>query len=192
MQFLNCSLAVKHVQPDETGSFEGYASVFNAVDQQHERVSPGAFQTSLSNWKKDHRLPKMLWQHDPQTPIGFWESMVEDDYGLFVRGKILLDIQQGREAYTLLKSGVVDGLSIGFLAKKTHLDGAVRVLDEVDLYEVSLVTFMANPHAKVTSFKNWTAPPESDASLLQRLRALRRAMERTDATFHALLRERLL
>ncbi len=192
MQFLNCSLSVKNVKPDETGSFEGYASVFNAIDQQNERVANGAFRTTLMNWNYEGRLPKMLWQHDPQTPIGYWETMVEDDYGLFVRGKILLDIQQGREAYTLLKSGVVDGLSIGFLAKKTHMEGSVRVLDEVDLYEVSLVTFMANPHAKVTACKNWTEPYEPDFHLLKRLQNLKRAMDRTDAKFHALLRERLV
>lgn len=187
MQYLNCSLSVKHLQDDETGLFEGYASVFGAVDQQNESVAKGAFQTTLAHWQHDKRWPKMLWQHDPQTPIGIWDSMVEDDYGLFVRGRLLLDLQQGRETYTLLRSGIVDGLSIGYIARQYHQEGSVRILDEIDLYEVSLVTFMSNPYAKVTSCKHWASPYASDPPLLQRLHNLKQAMDRTDAKVRSVL-----
>lgn len=135
------------------GTFEGYASVFQAVDQQGDALAPGAFQASLEAWKAEGHLPKLLWQHDPRTPIGVWDFMEEDDYGLFVRGHLLLDLPKAREAYVLLKTGVVDGLSIGFLPRQVHEEGGVRVLDQVDLFEVSLVTFMANPLAYVTTCK---------------------------------------
>lgn len=135
------------------GTFEGYASVFNAIDQQNDAIAPGAFTASLAKWKKEGHLPKLLWQHDPHEPIGLWDFMEEDTYGLFVRGHLLLNLPKGREAYVLLKEGVVDGLSIGFLPRKSHPEGRTRVIDQVDLYEVSLVTFMANPLAYVTSCK---------------------------------------
>lgn len=188
MKYLNCSSLVKNLQEKEAGVFEGYASVFGAVDQQNESVAKGAFQETLAQWRQQERWPKMLWQHEPQTPIGLWETMQEDDYGLFVRGRLLLDLQRGREAYTLLKSGIVDGLSIGYFAKRSHKEGNVCVLDKIDLYEVSLVTFMANPYAKVTSCKKWSEPYATDPPLLARLHNLKKAMDRTDAKVRALLR----
>lgn len=150
------------------GTFEGYASVFNAIDQQNDAIAPGAFTASLAKWKNEGHLPKLLWQHDPHTPVGLWDQMEEDEYGLFVRGHLLLNIPKGREAYILLKEGVVDGLSIGFLPRKSHHEGRARVIDQVDLFEVSLVTFMANPLAYVTSCKERTEkedPAETKAAV---------------------------
>lgn len=186
MNYLNCSCEENPIQTKETGVFEGYASVFGLVDQQNESVAPGAFQRSLAQWKENGRLPKLLWQHDPNIPIGFWESLVEDDVGLFVRGRLLLDVQHGREAYSLLRSGVVDGLSIGYLAQKSHSSGRVTILDDVDLFEVSLVTFEANPSARVTSFKRWSDPFIENADLLARLQKLKRSMKRTDSDWRSL------
>jgi len=101
-------LSVKNLEED--GTFTGYASVFGTVDLHQEVVVPGAFNQSLKKWNQRQQLPKMLWQHDPKIPIGVWQEIKEDPYGLFVKGKLLLDIRQGRDAYALLKSGVVDGV----------------------------------------------------------------------------------
>jgi len=90
---------------------------------------------------------------------------------MFVKGRLLLDLSQGREAYSLLKNGVIDGLSIGFVTirasrKEGRNEGLkVRVLEEVNLQEVSLVTFAANPKAKVECVKMFD--PELDALLNQ-------------------------
>jgi HK97 family phage prohead protease len=142
---------------DETGSFSGYASVFDVIDRQGEAVAKGAFQKSIQNWRAKGEMPKMLWQHDPKHPIGLWHSIVEDDCGLFVKGQFLLDIPQGAQAYTLLKAGIVDGLSVGFQTKRSRQDrkNSVRLLEEIDLFEISLVTFAANPMAKVMDVKSF-------------------------------------
>ena len=140
---------------DEDGTFHGYASVFDVVDTQGEEVARGAFQKSIDRWKGRGRLPKMLWQHDMRHPIGVWEQLTEDETGLFVKGKLLLDVAACREAYSLLRAGVVDGLSIGFVTIRSRHNSLkkCRLLEEIELHEISLVTFAANAEARVTGYK---------------------------------------
>lgn len=140
---------------DPQGCFSGYASVFNAVDNQNDMVLPGAFKDSLFSWEKKSQWPKMLWQHDQKEPIGRWLFMEEDSRGLYVEGQLLLDVQKAREAYALMKVGALDGLSIGYRVVKSKRDGksTVRYIQQVDLLEVSVVTFAANQAAKITKVK---------------------------------------
>jgi HK97 family phage prohead protease len=97
----------------------------------------------------------MLWQHQQDEPIGVFERMFEDKRGLYVEGSLLLDVQRANEAHSLLKAGVVKGLSIGYSPLRYKIDEktGVRVLAEVELWEVSLVTFPANAAANVTVVK---------------------------------------
>jgi HK97 family phage prohead protease len=152
-KIVDCSLSVKSWDAD--GTFSGYASVFGITDAQEEQVASGAFDLSLKSWAEMGKMPKLLWQHDFRHPIGLWHEIREDSHGLFVKGQLLLDLTQGREAYSLLKNGIVDGLSIGFITVRSRRGSAsrVRVLEEVNLQEVSLVTFAANPKAKVERVK---------------------------------------
>ena len=138
--------------PDDDGKFEGYASVFDIVDQGMDVVSPGAFRKSLDQG----RNIKLLWQHDMSKPIGVWEEIKEDEKGLFVRGRLLTDVQQGREANALLRAGAIDSMSIGYRTKEAVAEGngTVRRLTEVDLFEISLVTFPMLPDAQVTAVKS--------------------------------------
>ncbi|MBP6985873.1 MAG: HK97 family phage prohead protease [Alphaproteobacteria bacterium] len=140
---------------DPQGYFSGYASVFNAVDNQNDMVLPGAFKDSLFAWEKKSQWPKMLWQHDQKEPIGRWLFMEEDSRGLYVEGQLLLDVQKAREAYALMKAGALEGLSIGYRVVKSKRDGkgTVRYIQQVDLLEVSVVTFAANQAAKITKVK---------------------------------------
>lgn len=173
----DCPLSLKGWDAD--GSFSGYASVFGIIDSQGEEVASGAFALSLQAWAESGRMPKLLWQHDYHRPIGFWREIREDNHGLFVKGQLLLELAQGREAYTLLKNGVVDGLSIGFVtvrARRTNGKNRLRILEEVNLQEISLVTFAANPKAKVEQVKE--DDPELDA-LLGRLDQLGRLLGRS-------------
>jgi hypothetical protein len=125
---------------------EGYASVFGSVDQGGDAVKPGAFAASL----KDGRKVRMLWQHDPTLPIGVWDEVREDERGLWVRGRILTEVQKGREAAALIAAGAIEGLSIGYRTKRAERDGkGRRLLTEVELWEVSLVTFPMLGSAKV-------------------------------------------
>ena len=138
-------------EPDADGSFEGYASLFDVVDQGMDSVAKGAFAKSLAV-----RKPKMLWQHDPTKVIGIWESVQEDERGLFVKGRILKDVAKGAEAMALLRAGALDGLSIGYrtINAMKEGNGSVRKLLEVDLFEISLVTFPMLPSATISSVKS--------------------------------------
>lgn len=143
-------------EPDANGTFEGYASVFDVVDNGLDIVAPGAFRRSLG---ESGRKVKMLWQHDPEQVIGVWDEIREDDRGLFVKGRLLKDVQKGREAMELLRAGAIDSMSIGYRTKEAERQGAgARRLIELDLFEVSLVTFPMLDAATVTDFKsiNWT------------------------------------
>ena len=138
---------------DEEGRFAGYASVFDILDNQKDVMAKGAFTHTLG---KNGRNVKLLWQHQQDEPIGIIERMFEDAYGLYVEGKLLLDVQRAREAHALLKAGAVSGLSIGYspVRYKLSMESGIRNLLEVDLFEVSLVTFPANSAAGVTVVKS--------------------------------------
>jgi len=129
---------------------EGYASVFGVCDQSGDVVSKGAYTRCLKHLAASGRKVRMLWQHDQGKPIGVWDEIREDAKGLFVRGRLLPEVQQGREAMALLEAGAIDGLSIGYRTKRAErgVDGG-RTLMEVDLWEVSLVTFPMLPEARV-------------------------------------------
>lgn len=139
---------------DETGMIEGYGSVFGNADSYSDVVVEGAFERSLEEAKTSGRMPAMLWQHDPEEPIGVWVDMREDSRGLYVKGK-LADTQRGREARELIKLGALTGLSIGYTTKKYEIDkeNDVRRLTEIELWEVSPVTFPANSEARITGVK---------------------------------------
>jgi HK97 family phage prohead protease len=140
----------------KNGYVAGYASVFGAVDAQREAVAKGAFARSLDGWKKAGRKPAMLWMHDVAQPIGVWEHLKEDADGLAVEGMLAITTQNGADAYELLKMGAVTGLSIGYRTVKARMDtrSKVRTLDEVDLFEISLVTFPANDQARIRAVKD--------------------------------------
>lgn len=152
---LQIPLEIKSVS--ETGVFSGYGSVFHNEDSYGDVVRPGAFKKSLAEWAKKGRLPPMLWQHDRREPIGVFTKMVEDEKGLFVEGRLLIDdIPQARAVYALLKEKALGGMSIGYreiLIEQDH-DEKVTNLLELDLWEVSVVTFPANEEATVDSVKS--------------------------------------
>ena len=129
---------------------EGYASFFGKCDQGGDVVEAGAYAASLARLAKLGRNIKMLWQHDPTQPIGIWDEVREDEKGLYVKGRLLLDVAKGREAAALIEAGAIDGLSIGYRTKKAHKNGkGQRLLAELELWEVSLVTFPMQPEARV-------------------------------------------
>lgn len=139
------------------GKFSGYASVFDVTDKVNDRIAPGAFQKSLQAFRAQGRFPPLLWQHDASQPIGAWRGMHEDRHGLFVEGDLFVqDIARAKEAYKLLQENVVTGLSIGYRAKESHREEktGVRVLTEVELLEISVVTFPANDMARIDLVKS--------------------------------------
>lgn len=150
--------AIKRLEDDEP-VFEGYGSVFGTEDAYGDVIAPGAFAKSLQAWQARGKWPKMLLQHGGMTaedlvPIGKWEEMHEDTRGLFVRGRLFaLQTDRAKATYAALEAGELDGLSIGYVTRQSRRDGDVRVLTEIDLWEVSLVTFPASDPARVTDVK---------------------------------------
>ena len=147
------SLEIKQI--NNLGKFCGYASVFNIKDSYNDIVLPHSFQKTLSkkNFKTDI---KMLWQHQADKPIGYFTLIKEDSIGLYVEGQIMLDIKKGLEAYNLIKSKAVNGLSIGYKINDYTFDknSNIRKLKEIELFEISIVTFPANEYSNITYCKN--------------------------------------
>lgn len=143
---------------EDSGEFTGYASVFDNVDYYGDVIRRGAFVDSLNAWKAQGKLPPILWQHDPRSPIGPHLEMSEDEKGLYVRGKLLVgEVALAGEAHALLKNKVISGMSIGFDVPDggAEFDGKANVwnLKRVNLWENSLVTFPANEGAQVEEVK---------------------------------------
>jgi HK97 family phage prohead protease len=143
---------VKSLQED--GVFAGYASVFGVLDSQSDIIEQGAFRLSING--RTHEI-KLLWQHDMREPIGVITTLKEDALGLYIEGRLLVNqVARAAEAYELIKSGVVQGLSIGYSPVRFRYDEKrkVRHISQVDLWEVSLVTFPANHAAQITVIKS--------------------------------------
>ena len=145
-------LDLKRVDPD--GTFAGYASLFDTEDLGRDIIAPGAFRDSLR--QRGAAGIKMLFQHNPDEPIGVWESLDEDARGLYVRGRLMLDVARAREVLALMRAGALDGLSIGFRAVTGRRDArtGIRRLTKVDLWEISVVTFPLLPDARVAHVKS--------------------------------------
>ncbi len=141
---------------DDKGTFTGYGSIFGNEDQGSDIMQKGAFTKSLES--RPANKVKLLYQHKTDEPIGVFENMHEDEKGLFVKGRLAMGTQKGREAYELLKMGALDGMSIGFRAdpeKQGYNENkrGTRTLKEVDLMEISLVTFPMNERALIQNVK---------------------------------------
>jgi Escherichia/Staphylococcus phage prohead protease len=161
----------------QEGEFEGYASVFGIADQGHDIVAPGAFRRSLR--ARGTGGVKLLFQHDAREPIGVWRDIREDAHGLSVRGRILPELQRGHDVLALMRAGALDGLSIGYQVVRSRTDRktGTRTLIDVDLWEISIVTFPLLPAARVTRVKR-RGTPRAAARFGAADRALAEAMRR--------------
>lgn len=128
---------------------QGYASLWGAADLNGDVVAKGAFADSLK--RTGASGVRMLHQHESRAVVGVWDEVVEDDRGLFVRGRIADWSAEARYARALSRAGALDGLSIGFRAAKARRDGRLRVLSGIELWEVSLVTFPMLPGARFST-----------------------------------------
>lgn len=152
MKTKDFALQVKDLSED--GTFEGYGSVFGNVDSYGEKVLPGAFVESLAQHKREGSNVLMLWQHNPDQPIGVWDDLAEDAKGLWGKGQLILEVQKAREVHALMKRKAIGGLSIGYRETDTDQDGNVRLLKKLHLFEISPVSFPANRRARIESVKS--------------------------------------
>jgi uncharacterized protein len=153
------------------GTFSGYASLFGVADLGGDIVVKGAFRRSLA--QRGPRGVKLLFQHDPSQPIGVWLSLAEDHRGLLVEGRLMPEVAKAREVLALMRAGALDGLSIGFRTVKGSRDPTtgLRRLQEIDLWEISVVTFPMQADARVAIVKSSAPkPPAGERQLITRLR----------------------
>lgn len=133
---------------DAEGRFSGYASVFDRLDSGGDIVLRGAFDKSLARRRGRIRL---AFQHDPKEPVGVWESFHEDSYGLFVSGRLVPGVPRSDALRRLIETRALDGLSIGFRTVRASREAGTghRRLHEIDLYEISIVTFPMMEDARI-------------------------------------------
>lgn len=145
----------------EGGRFKiaGYGSIFGVADRGGDIVEAGAFAESLAARKAAGEGIAMLWQHNPEAPIGIWTEVSEDARGLKVSGELLADVPKGAEAIALVKAGALSGLSIGYRTRDSVTDETtgLRRLKSLELWEVSLVTFPMNAGAQLAGVKDLAA-----------------------------------
>lgn len=152
---LDVSFEIKAVSDD--GLFSGYGAVFGNIDSGGDVIHAGAFAKSIEEWEGRKRMPPVLWNHDRNEPIGVYTAIREDEKGLYVEGKLLVnEVQRAREIHALMKAGALDGMSIGYGVKRREYDEetGVRHLKELSLFEVSIVTFPMNESARVDAVKS--------------------------------------
>lgn len=145
------------------GTFEGVLSVYGVVDIGKDSVERGSFTKSIS--ERGNEVP-LLWQHDAKQPIGILELHDTED-ALLVKGRLVLEVAKAREALALMKGRALKGLSIGYDPIKWVMEGPVRKLKELRLWEGSLVTFPMLPIAQVdlSSVKSEETKDDFDTAL---------------------------
>jgi uncharacterized protein len=157
MTILTKSVPLDLKSLSDKGNFTGYGSVFNVVDKGGDIVAPGAFAESLETWRKNGRTVPVLWQHQTDQPIGGWDNLEEDDYGLLGTASLWLDeAPYARLAHKGMQSKAITGLSIGYRVKKYSVnpDTKVYTLEKLELVEISVVTNPMNDEARVADVKN--------------------------------------
>lgn len=134
---------------DAEGRFAGYASVFGRLDDSGDLVMPGAFRKSLS--KRGADKLRLLFQHDPKEPVGIWERVIEDGYGLWAEGRLIPGVPRADALRRLIEKRAIDGLSIGFRTVRAtrEAQSGHRRLWAIDLWEVSIVTFPMLAEARI-------------------------------------------
>ncbi|MEO8883725.1 MAG: HK97 family phage prohead protease [Devosia sp.] len=153
---------------DEAGRFSGYASVFGQLDDGGDIVMADAFQKSLAS--RGRANIRLLFQHDPKDPVGVWDRIAEDGFGLWVEGRLIGGVPRADALRRLIESRAIDGLSIGFRTVRASKDKGTghRKLFEIDLWEISIVTFPMMDGARIAPS---TASKASDRRLIRSLDA---------------------
>lgn len=157
MELKHRQVAFKAESVADDGTFEGYGSVFGVLDSYREIVAPGAFTDSLKSIKDSGDPLPVLWQHRSGEPIGGFDTLEQDARGLRAKGWLLKnEVARAAEAHALMKRRVVKGLSIGYYVEGSSLDEktGIRTLTKLDLREISIVTFPANPESFVDAVKS--------------------------------------
>lgn len=167
MDRINLDFEIKFAAGASDGTFSGYGAVSGNVDSYGDVIEPGAFRDTLRAWQDKGKYPPMLLQHgggflggaDDLLPVGKWTKMEENTKGLKAEGQLFaLSTERGQYIYEGMKAGALDGLSIGYNVKEfvagTKPGEPRRKLTNIDLVELSIVTFPANDKARIGNVKS--------------------------------------
>lgn len=160
LKYLDFHFEVKSIHEDEDdkgkGIFTGFASTFDNIDRTDDMIVRGAFEDTLKSLQARQRQIRMFFNHNPNNVIGGFpsEKAFEDEHGLFVQGEINLKTQRGSETFELMKQGVLQDMSIGFVVREEDWKDGIRIIKQIDLWEISIVTEPANPEAQITDIKS--------------------------------------
>ena len=166
------------------GLIAGYASVYGGPpDSYGDVIAPGAFKRTIAEHKAAGTMPVLLWAHDQTCPIGKLTDLVEDRRGLLIEGQLNKSTEAGREALAHLKAGDVSGLSIGYKVASGgfKFQDRTRLLTDVDLFEVSVVSIPANARARTTSVKSFGSRSEFEEALREEWGLPRKAAKKLAA-----------
>jgi uncharacterized protein len=163
---------------EKDGTFAGWASVYDEVDHHGDKVMRGAYTKTIA---ANRGTIKILNQHDPSDVIGTG-VLTDKSYGLWLEGQLVLDLPSARDAYTRLKNGLIDAMSIGYVVKRDKFASGARELHEIDLFEVSLVTFPACDPARIESVKSQSTDEREVRDALAALAAFNRKLRETPVT----------
>ena len=151
-EFKNIALSdfdIKQEADSPIAEFTGHAAIFGNIDSDEDIIIPGAFAKTLI--KRPN--VKLLYQHDTRKVPGIIDELREDHRGLFIKGRTI-NTTLGRNVAEEMREGAIDKFSIGFRTIDAEVDKSnIRTIKEVELFEVSLVTFPANEKAAVASVK---------------------------------------
>lgn len=145
----------KFAAAEEAGSFTGFASTYGGEPDAHgDLIAPGAYTNTLARHAASGTRPALLWQHDQTNPVGVWMRFDDTPEGLVAHGKLTMEVPQAKAAYALMRDGGL-ALSIGYTVPDggAELVGGARLLKEIDLLEISLVSIPANTSARITTVK---------------------------------------
>lgn len=152
-------LSKSEIGTDETGTIEGYASVYYGNDSYNDTIVKGAFDDCVNAEEK----PKMFFNHNRYSvPIGKWEEVTADDKGLYVKGKLNLEVFQAKDVYSAVKAGDIDGFSVCMMIDPDHYTlkdaddpwGGGYIEHVEALPEISVVTFPADKAARIEKVKS--------------------------------------
>ena len=166
-------LSKAEIETDEAGTIEGYASVYYGTDSYGDTIVKGAFDDCVNAEEK----PKMFFNHDRYSvPIGKWEEVTADDKGLYVKGKLNLEISQAKDVYSAVKAGDIDGFSVCMMIDPAHYTlkdandqwGGGFIEHVEALPEISVVTFPADKSARIAKVKSADFEPFTRLSDFER------------------------
>lgn len=166
-------LSKAEIGTDEAGSIEGYASVYYGTDSYGDTIVKGAFDDCVNAEEK----PKMFFNHERYSvPIGKWEEVTADDKGLYVKGRLNLEISQAKDVYSAVKAGDIDGFSVCMIIDPAHYTlkdegdqwGGGYIERVAALPEISVVTFPADKSARIAKVKSADFEPFTRLSDFER------------------------